>query len=508
MFRAEPEDDPSNSFAPVNQTRGFGRCVPCPDGTFKAAQGDSIGLCLECGPKAKSTPDRVTCECYQSATQKLTTNLYFDVVDRSCLDVTNRTLPPDEMYKPESQLTKSVEHKCEPGSYCNDGIRYLCPAGRYGDKEGETDSECTGPCKAGFFCPLGSFSPTQVECGPNPNVYCPESSYLPAYVSEGYYANENDELNRKTSQELCPPGWYCPGDGLRHKCQAGYFGSDTGLTTPTCNGVCRAGYFCPPGSTSLHQLPCGNTTVVCAEGSAEPQLVIPGYYSASSNEVHTNSDESRYAGPNSTQNVAVQCEIGYFCKDGVKYQCPGGTFGERRGLVDASECEICPTGHYCPSYPHPPTTRDTIIACGDSYLYCSRGSSEPKTVDMGHYSISNDMYPGQANDESLEYTDRRTGQVICPPGWYCKLGLRYKCPAGTFGEKPGLTDESCSGLCPKGFFCPVNTVNPLPCSPGAYSSGGAAECTSCDVPETISMEKKNRMCRDKRDCCFSVFEES
>ena len=76
----------------------------------------------------------------------------------------------------------------------------------------------------------------------------------------------------------------------------------------------------------------------------------------------------------------------------------------------------------------------------------------------------------------------------------CQLGIRHKCPSGTYGEKPPLTEEDCSGLCPPGYFCP--TVNP-------YST----ECTSCDVPESISMEVKNRMCRDARDCFFGIFEE-
>ena len=278
MYRDKPEDDFSDSLSPVNQTMEDGKCVPCPEGTFKIARGDSKSYCIECGPKAKSTSNRVTCECYQSATQKVTTKLYFDVNTKQCLDITDYTLlPPDSMYEPESHLTKTKEHKCEKGSFCIDGVRHLCPAGRYGSKDGETDPECTGPCKAGYYCPVGSSSPTQFECGDKANVYCPESSDIPLYVNVGYYANEDDPASAKTSQELCPPGYYCPGDGLRHKCEAGYYGENTGLTIPTCDGICQPGYYCPSGSTSSHQVPCGNATVVCADGSSEPQPVLPGY---------------------------------------------------------------------------------------------------------------------------------------------------------------------------------------------------------------------------------------
>ena len=506
MYRTAPNEDYSDLLSPVNQTIEHGQCVLCPENTFKAIPGDERDGCIECGPKARSTPDRITCECYQSATQRLTTKLYFNATQRSCIDVTNHTLsPPDEIYQPESQLTKSEEHKCEPGSYCIEGVRYLCPAGRYGDKHGETNSQCTGTCKEGHYCPRGSASSTQIECGSKPNVYCPESSDIPTYVDEGYYANEEDPSTAKTSQELCPPGYYCPGDGLRHKCESGHFGENTGLTIPACDGQCQSGYYCPPGSTSDHQVPCGNATVVCAEGSSLPQPVPKGYYSTSFND--TQMEGWNYAGPNSTQDMALQCEVGYFCKEGVKYQCPGGTYGDNVGAGDSSDCHVCPPGHYCPSYPGPPTTHETIITCGESYLYCPEGSPKPLNVDPGHYSISNGIIPGQMNDESLHSTDRRTNQVICPPGYYCQLGIRHKCPSGTYGEKPRLTEEDCSGLCPPGYFCPENTVNPLPCSPGAYSTGGAAECTSCDVPESVSMEVKNRMCRDARDCCFGIFEE-
>lgn len=56
------------------------------------------------------------------------------------------------------------------------------------------------------------------------------------------------------------------------------------------------------------------------------------------------------------------------------------------------------------------------------------------------------------------------------------------------------------------FLLDFFTVNPLPCSPGAYASGGASECISCEVPLTISMEKMYKMCRDDRSCCLKIFQ--
>lgn len=56
----------------------------------------------------------------------------------------------------------------------------------------------------------------------------------------------------------------------------------------------------------------------------------------------------------------------------------------------------------------------------------------------------------------------------CPAGSYCTDGVRNHCPAGTYGAGRGLRTEACSGLCPEGFFCPLGTVEPMPCGEEAY----------------------------------------
>jgi hypothetical protein len=142
------------------------------------------------------------------------------------------------------------------------------------------------------------------------------------------------------------------------------------------------------------------------------------------------------------------------------------------------------------------------LPCSDTYLYCPEGSAKPLDIDLGYYSISE-----LAGTTTTPGTDSlRTAQVLCEPGYYCSSGIRFYCPPGAFGETSGLHKASCSGLCPRAFFCPENSVRPLPCSPGAYATGGARDCTSCDVPHTVAMEVISAMCRDDRSCCFEVFE--
>lgn len=62
--------------------------------------------------------------------------------------------------------TRTAEALCEPGYWCWAGLRSACDAGFYGDAFGETRRRtCSGPCKPGFICGIGSVSPEQRPCG-------------------------------------------------------------------------------------------------------------------------------------------------------------------------------------------------------------------------------------------------------------------------------------------------------------------------------------------------------
>lgn len=44
----------------------------------------------------------------------------------------------------------SLQARCPPGSYCLNGIRYLCPGGRYGALHESINASCDGICEAGW----------------------------------------------------------------------------------------------------------------------------------------------------------------------------------------------------------------------------------------------------------------------------------------------------------------------------------------------------------------------
>jgi hypothetical protein len=151
---------------------------------------------------------------------------------------------------------------CLPGKYldadknqCQD-----CPGGTYGVTRGLTNSSCSGHCYAGYFCPPGSSSPTQRQCG-SPRVFCPPGSKAPMDVTLGYYTTittraEGDGLDEVASkaartqkeERACERGFYCFW-GIRRACPAGTFGRRRKLTTKACSGPCPIGFYCPLSSS-------------------------------------------------------------------------------------------------------------------------------------------------------------------------------------------------------------------------------------------------------------------
>jgi hypothetical protein len=63
---------------------------------------------------------------------------------------------------------------CSAGQYCVGGVAFQCPAGRFGNTSGSSNSNCTGICNAGYFCYAGSTSAKQQACYVDGSAYCPE----------------------------------------------------------------------------------------------------------------------------------------------------------------------------------------------------------------------------------------------------------------------------------------------------------------------------------------------
>ncbi|KAL3656443.1 hypothetical protein V7S43_018668 [Phytophthora oleae] len=504
------------------------QCVSCPDGTFKPGTGDAFELCQLCPEYTTvSTNDRRSCSCFRLAGGDSFDGsafaLYFEQETLTCELVPKALVETIGDTTSDSIYTRSEQFPCERGFLCSDGVRSPCPAGYYGDGSLETRPTCSGVCSPGFYCPLASTNSSAHVCG-DPNVFCPSGSAVPTPVWPGYYSvrllpyeadsflvsnvgfetysvastGEQAQKNEviRDGQRECEAGTFSV-DGNKFLCPAGRYGDKSGETSPLCTGLCTKGYYCPEGSTSPTQIECGGDGVLCPTGSPKPQLVPQGYYSIGIT--------------NTTRFFQSPCEPGYFCISGVKYQCPAGTYGAVSGLSTAACTGKCAPGYYCPSYPGPPSISCTQNECGNSAVYCPEGTgNEPAFVSSGYYSV---LTSGMADDgRNATQNDVK----ICPKGFYCRQGIRIRCPEGTYGDVDGLSAASCSGWCPVGFSCPFATTDYrlIPCLPGTYSTKGASACIQCPASsqsrasvlknfQLLPKEKIDKpQCTTHRECCF------
>jgi hypothetical protein len=211
----------------------------------------------------------------------------------------------------EGSRNQVAQAPCQPGQFCTGGVAAPCPPGVYGASPEQASPACSGPCAAGYHCPASSTSALQYPCG-GEDVFCPAGSGLPLSAAPGMYTVGPTPTTRNDSVP-CPGGSYCVG-GVQYPCEAGSFGCADRLSTPTCNGPCTAGYFCPAGSTSSRARACGGdatrrdaATWYCLQGSESALRVGPGNYSTGSPD----------GSPHLRTGQSV-CPSGYFCADGVK----------------------------------------------------------------------------------------------------------------------------------------------------------------------------------------------
>lgn len=480
-------------------------CQLCPEGTFKPISGDRSSECRMCDHRHSTyTADRLVCQC--TTVTKSGFISHFDLHTGACatLSVDQVALLNDGEWATNISVTWSRQYECEPGYYAVSGRRHRCPAGRYGALPRQSNPQCAGPCAPGYFCSEASVSPFSVPCG-QANLICPEGVATPIIVPPGFYSNEDLPEHLRTNQLICPPGYYCPGDGRRYDCPPGTYADQPGTFSPICLGQCDPGYYCIGRADSRRQFACGGVNVFCVTGSSAPQPVHGGFYGIS-----TGPDAGKialYDPANTTYSAELVCEPGYYCIAGVKFPCPPGRFGWRYGATSALCGGLCAPGHYCPSYlvksEHPDAPPHTIwpgkphlsaaeYKCGGNQFFCPAGSFFPRYVGGGNFTIGGDK------DNAT-----RSGQEICPPGTYCDAdGIMQFCPKGRFGSSSGLMVQACTGWCPSGFFCLAGTSKPTPCEDNHYSESAAYVCSPCPgSAKRPGASSAIPPCKDSRLCC-------
>ncbi|PIK35709.1 hypothetical protein BSL78_27465 [Apostichopus japonicus] len=462
-----PEECPAGYYCPVRTTYAYE--YPCPEGTFNNLTGRSEESdCVLCLP-----------------------GMYCEVPG---LDWP--TGPCDEGWYciNGSQFAQpslaSQGGRCPMGSYCPTGSvsPFSCLAGMYCDQE--ELAYPTGNCSAGYYCTGGASVPNP-EADLTGDI-CPSGHYCPAGSFEGTDCPPGTYLNTTGNKDLddcinCTQGYYCEG-------YANIYPDDN----------CAVGYYCPPGQsqTSPFSYKCPQVYVMMAiivNGQFEPTRCDSGYFQDEEGQGSCKDCPQGYFCDNTKAPVVLYnnavCPEGHYCPPRTRYDtefpCPRGTYSNRTGLNETSQCDPCCGGYFCPNE----GMTECLDLCYAGY-YCKRNAedgtpSQDPDADlcpMGYYCPNGTADPlgcppGTYSDQfGLETVDDCSD---CTPGYYCdnyaqtqptaECNEGYYCPAGS--------DRSDQLDCPAGYYCLNGTFDPTPCPRGTYSNdtnkAAASECYPC-----------------------------
>ena len=326
----------------------------------------------------------------------------------------------------------------EPGTFCGFDVNGFwqkrCNAGRYGNSTTLTDALCSGPCKAGFFCPPGSTSLRQLPCPES--AECPENTTLPL---------------------PCTAGRFCKGGCSKAPEKV----EEDGPNPENC-GRCDPGYYCPANSTnSMGQTK--NITYKVLDWREGP--TIEGYIlqvnpPMITNHACPNGTTNGLYGASSEQNC-TKCTLGTYSlgkAGGSTTMCPGqcvpGQYGAKEGQSDndiGKACKDCEAGEYSP------------VSGSAQCLTCSIGSY----TEMKKQSRCIPCAIGTYGIKSGSNSSRECKP--CPKGTYSigegqALSGCVACPAGTYTSAEGSTRESNCTLCGKGLYTAGDgATNPAAC---------------------------------------------
>ena len=224
------------------------------------------------------------------------------------------------------------------------GSAFYCPEGSvqpvlvdpgFYSVGGASDTTRTGQeaCEPGHYCQGG----IKQECG-SAAVYCVAKASAPSSVQTGYYSTGGTSNTTRTGESQCEPDFFCV-NGVKQPCPDGKFATEAGSVqcSALANGLyldvngnaqpCEPGYYCQNGAKN----DCGSPNLICPDSSMiSPNVVQTGYYSSGGTS-------------NTTRTEERECEVGHFCVNGIRFVCALGYFADRRGAVS---CKAAERGFY------------------------------------------------------------------------------------------------------------------------------------------------------------------
>ena len=378
---------------------------------------------------------------------------------------------------------------CSAGTYAanqNSALCTACAAGSFQDLDGQ--SACK-PCSRGFMCPKGSVVEIPAACNPGDFHNCSRGT-------------ECGDFNETADCHACPPGSWCAGGSSQPRacnrgtycvgsassetpCAAGLYGSEVGLSSADCSGICAQGYYCEEGSVSAKAAACddgsyGHTTglvsrdncTACPEGSFCPDAApaptpcaVGSFADRPGMENCTACSAGTFQSAPGATDCAI-CGLGHYCVEGssVERPCAAGFFGNETGLASAADCHACPPGSFC----------TTGVAHATS---CPPGT----VANVSGLPSCKKCAAGSFQEDSGE-----TACDDCTRGSFCDEGASaaLPCEQGTFGASEGLRSKNDCSICPPGSACSTGASSPEPCSPGsAANESRLPRCVSCSPGE-------------------------
>ena len=157
---------------------------------------------------------------------------------------------------------------------------------------------------------------------------------------------------------------------------------------------------------------------------------------------HCTSGFYTYGGNDESRRDSItQSPPGTFASRGYAIVCGTGRYGTKWGETSSSCTGACPAGYFCPfgtTVPFP---------CGAPHLFCPEGSSNPRKVHRGYYTIGGDV---NGTTRIAEIKTEMSPTLL----------MEYAtCPAGRYGGAIGLYNESCSGNCSAGCCPPPSRLD-------------------------------------------------
>ena len=426
-----------------------------------------------------------------------------------------------------TKITIDPDMRCTGGKVCGQGA----------EANAISDAAVTD-CSIGKQCPLGTAA--EIDCPDGTHTTATSQSACGNVPSNKYRAhadgttaidcltgNTNCDGGRKYEPKCpfkswgdtgnsactdCPAGKYCIDGTADPDCTAGFFCQGSAdYPSPTSlaiNGgiICPEGGYCLHGAATQSKCPCAcdgtDTTQACcsstiSSGSCPPADVITctTVYEPSSVTV---TEFLYFIGKTGGRQGldCIPCAPGFYCDQTTAFDCPVGQYcpAETDVPVNCSEgtwtsnirnefkedCDDCPEGHFCNS-------------TGISTL-------PPYQCSKGNYCYERMMFtevPCPAGTYRNETEGKRMIECgVCPAGFKCDLETidpvicedKQLCEEGTSIPSPCPGGYYCSlvtnfqkTICPKNNYCPINSSEPIACTVGQLCPLGSElpiKCTS------------------------------